>query len=265
MTTTAAASSRRHTPACREPHSGPIPVAAILQRAGVSTRAFYRHFESKDELFLAMLRQETDALADRLDRIVDEASGAPVDQLKAWIGQMFGWMHDAELRMHLTVIDSDEVRAAKGYRETREHAHADRERSLVEILRRGRADGSFPLADPEHDAVAISAVISREMITVSPDDEERLRRSHGLGPGFLAACAGRRADRPPNSDEFRGALDGRYGKADLTRGAHNAVDHAVALVRQQPRRSRAVLHIDLPEFEDRVVRALHRSRAGHAG
>jgi hypothetical protein len=79
--------------------------------------------------------------------------------------------------MHLTVIDSDEVRAAKGYRETRERAHADRERSLVEILRRGRADGSFPLADPEHDAVAISAVISREMVGLSYGDGERLRRS----------------------------------------------------------------------------------------
>ena len=45
------------------------PVVAILQRAGVSTRAFYRHFESKDELFLAMLREESDALAERLDRI----------------------------------------------------------------------------------------------------------------------------------------------------------------------------------------------------
>jgi AcrR family transcriptional regulator len=159
-----------------EPHSGPIPVAAILQRAGVSTRAFYRHFESKDELFLAMLRQESDALAGRLDRIVDEA-GTPVDQLKAWISQMFGWMHDAEMRMHLTVIDSDEVRAAKGYRQTRERLHADRERSLIEILRRGRDDGSFPQADPDHDAVAISAVISREMADQRPGDEKRLRRS----------------------------------------------------------------------------------------
>ncbi len=159
-----------------EPHSGPIPVAAILQRAGVSTRAFYRHFESKDELFLAMLRQESDVLARRLDRIVDEA-GTPVDQLKAWISQMFGWMHDAEMRMHLTVIDSDEVRAAKGYRETRERLHADRERSLIEILRRGRDDGSFPQADPDHDAVAISAVISREMANQRPGDEQRLRRS----------------------------------------------------------------------------------------
>ena len=55
-----------------EPHSGPIPVAAILERAGLSTRAFYRHFSSKDELFLAMLRQEADALAGRLDRITGE-------------------------------------------------------------------------------------------------------------------------------------------------------------------------------------------------
>ena len=160
-----------------EPHSGPIPVAAILQRAGVSTRAFYRHFESKDELFLALLRQESGALAARLDRIVDEGPSNPVEQLKAWIHGMFGWMHDAEMRMHLTVIDSEEVRAAKGYRETRERAHALRERSLVEILRRGRADGSFPHADPEHDAVAISAVISREMVDQSPGDEARLQRS----------------------------------------------------------------------------------------
>ena len=160
-----------------QPHSGPIPVAAILQRAGVSTRAFYRHFESKDELFLALLRQESDALADRLDRIVDEVPGDPVDQLKAWIDGMFSLMYDEELRMHLTVIDSDEVRAAKGYRETRERAHADRERSLDEIIRRGRADGSFPLADPEHDAVAISAVISREMANQAPGDEKRLQRS----------------------------------------------------------------------------------------
>jgi AcrR family transcriptional regulator len=173
-----------------EPHSGPIPVAAILQRAGVSTRAFYRHFESKDELFLAMLRQESDALAGRLDRILDEAPGAPADQLKAWIGHMFGWMHDAEMRMHLTVIDSDEVRVAKGYRETREQAHADRERSLVEILRHGRDDGSFPLADPELDAAAISTVVSRVMSEQSPRDEERLQQSLDWLLGFALRALG---------------------------------------------------------------------------
>jgi AcrR family transcriptional regulator len=176
-----------------EPHSGPVPVAAILQRAGVSSRAFYRHFQSKDELFLAMLRRETDALAERLDRIVDEVPGDPVRQLKAWIEEMFGVINDAEVRMHLTVIDSDEIRAAKGYRETREKAHSDRERSLVEILRAGRCDGTFPLAEPDRDAIAISAVISRVLLSQSPDDEVGVRRSMDLVLDFALRALG--ADR----------------------------------------------------------------------
>ena len=104
------------------------------RRAGLSTRAFYRHFSSKDELFLAMLRQEGEALAGRLDRIVDEVSGGPVEQLTAWIETMYVLARDPDLRMHLTVIDSDEVRAATGYREARERLHADRERSLERVL-----------------------------------------------------------------------------------------------------------------------------------
>jgi AcrR family transcriptional regulator len=174
------------------PHSGAIPVAAILQRAGVSTRAFYRHFESKDELFLAMLREETDALAQRLDRIADEASGGPVEQLTAWIDEMFGVIHDEQVRMHLTVIDLDEVRAAKGYRETRERAHTHRERSLVEILRRGRSDGTFPLTAPERDAIAINAVVSRVMITQPSDDVVEVRQSMARVLDFALRALGAR-------------------------------------------------------------------------
>jgi AcrR family transcriptional regulator len=173
-----------------EPHSGAIPVAAILQRAGVSTRAFYRHFESKDELFLAMLRKETHLLARRLDRICAEVRGGPADQLRAWISGMFGLIHDAQTRMHFTVIDSDEVRSAKGYRETREQAHADRERSLVAILRRGRDAGVFPLTDPEADAIAISAVVSRVMFSQHYRDEEGMRRAQNRVLDFALRALG---------------------------------------------------------------------------
>jgi AcrR family transcriptional regulator len=177
-----------------EPHSGPIPVAAILQRARVSTRAFYRHFESKDELFLAMLRQETDALAERLDRVLEKHDGGARRQLEAWIEGMFGLIHDDQTRLHFTVIDSDEVRAARGYRETREQAHADRERSLVEILRRGRDDGSFPLARPAEDAMAINGLISRVMMAQSNDDPDGLRRAKADILDFALRALG--ADRP---------------------------------------------------------------------
>ena len=51
---------------------------------------------------------------------------------------------------------------AKGYREASDRATrrpgAD---SLVEILGRGRDDGSFPLAEPDRDAAAIHAVVDR--------------------------------------------------------------------------------------------------------
>jgi hypothetical protein len=92
--------------------------------------------------------------------------------------------------MHFTVIDSHEVRAAKGYRETRERAHADRERSLVEILRRGQSDGSFPLTRPEDDAIAISAMVSRVLIGLSYEDHEGLRRAQAQILDFALRALG---------------------------------------------------------------------------
>ncbi len=154
-----------------EPHTGAVPVAAVLARAGLSTRAFYRHFESKDALFLAMMRGEGDSLARRLDQIAARYDGPPADQLRMWLGQIFGLLKDERLNMHMTVLDSDEVRAAKGYRAAREQWHADRERSLAAILRRGLEDGSFPQAKPEQDAVAIGAMVSHSMSRLCSDGE----------------------------------------------------------------------------------------------
>ncbi|WP_454791534.1 TetR/AcrR family transcriptional regulator [Mycolicibacterium lutetiense] len=152
-----------------EPHTGAVPLAAVLARAGLSTRAFYRHFESKDALFLAMMRGEGDSLARRLDWIADDHNSPPSDQLRVWLGQIFGLLQDSRLNMHMTVLDSDEVRAAKGCRAAREQWHDDRERSLAAILRRGLDDGSFPLAKPEEDAIAIGAVVSHAMSRLCSD------------------------------------------------------------------------------------------------
>jgi hypothetical protein len=106
---------------------------------------------------------------------------------------MFGLIHDDRARMHFTVIDSDEVRSAKGYRETRERAHSDRERSLVEILRRGRDDGTFPLTKPEQDAIAISAVVSRVLIGQNYEDRDGQQRAQELIFDFSLRALG--ADR----------------------------------------------------------------------
>src|ERR1700753_3383937 len=49
-------------------------VADILREADLSTRSFYRHFESKDQLLCALFRREADAAADRLEARVDAAA-----------------------------------------------------------------------------------------------------------------------------------------------------------------------------------------------
>ena len=158
------------------PHPGPVSVAAILDTACMSTRAFYRHFQSKDELFLAMLRRDADAVARRLRRIADETAGGPTAQLTAWISYILSLAYDPRRRTHAIVLDSDEVRVAKGYREASEELRAEREEILADILRRGRTDGSFPLAKPEVDAAAIHAVVDRAfaapLLGMGPDHLE---------------------------------------------------------------------------------------------
>ena len=150
-------------------------MAAILDTAGLSTRAFYRHFASKDELFLAMLKRDSDAVARRLRRVAQETPGGPADQLTAWVDYLLGLAYNPRRRAHAVVLDSDEVRVAKGYREASAELRADRERILADILRQGRDDGSFPLAEPDRDAAAIHALVDRAfaapLLGVGPDRE----------------------------------------------------------------------------------------------
>jgi AcrR family transcriptional regulator len=173
------------------PHQGPVSVAAILDGANLSTRAFYRHFASKDELFLAMLKRDSDAVTRRMRRIADDTAQSPVDQLKAWIDFLLGLAYNPRRRAHIVVLDSDEVRVAKGYREASAKLRADRERILADILRRGCDDGSFPLAEPDRDAAAIHAVVDRAFagpfLGMGPDRELLVTYVHDFALRALGA------------------------------------------------------------------------------
>lgn len=173
-----------------EPGSGPVPMSAILGSAGLSSRAFYRHFVSKDDLFLALLQQACGTLVANVNRVAAAAVGTPAEQLAGWIGEMFDTIADPEQLKQLTVIDCDEVRAAKGYREMRERLHVDREQSLSEILRRGKADGSFPLAEPDTDAVAINAVVSRVMAHQNAEDLHAVKMAQARVLDFALRAVG---------------------------------------------------------------------------
>jgi AcrR family transcriptional regulator len=121
-------------------------VVDILDEAGLSTRAFYRHFESKDALLLAMYRRDIEAVAARLGRRV-AAAGSPRAALEAWLDEVLSLAYDPRRAGRAALF------RAVGW--------ADPERAsvdalvgpLVEVLR------GFPGADPELDARSIHAVV----------------------------------------------------------------------------------------------------------
>jgi AcrR family transcriptional regulator len=165
-------------------------VAAILEAAGLSTRAFYRHFESKDELFLAMLKRDSTALAAELRTLAEKTPGGPVAQMRAWVDRVVGLAYEPRRLAHAMVLDSDEVRVAKGYREASAELRADREMILADILERGRSEGIFPLADPQRDAAAIQAVVDRAFSPPIVDPARRREQVVGYVVDFALRALG---------------------------------------------------------------------------
>jgi len=130
----------------------------ILDEAGLSTEAFYRHFESKDELLLVLLADGRHRLAGYLAHRMDKA-GDPLGRVRAWIEGVLAQAVDpvaaSRTRPFLTSLN----RLAEQY--------PDEQRSsfqvLVELLRNAlvaAADaGLIADSDPSRDALAIYELV----------------------------------------------------------------------------------------------------------
>jgi AcrR family transcriptional regulator len=136
-----------------------ISVTDILREAGLSTRAFYRHFDSKDNLLLAMYRRDSDSLHAELDAAA-HAAESPAEALRQWIEGYLRLTWHPRRRQRVLVLSSAELLRTTGYADERARSMTQMQDGIAEILRRGLADRSFPWADPEPDARAIRAMLT---------------------------------------------------------------------------------------------------------
>jgi AcrR family transcriptional regulator len=157
-----------------------VSITDILAAAGLSTRAFYRHFESKDSMLLAMVRRDSDRVMAELAAEVDSA-GTGAAALRAWIHGMLRLASEEPRRRRVLVLASEEARRARGYDAELARFQDQHQAAIAEILRRGLDDGSFPRTDPASDARAVQAVLSQAL-------EAQLRNR-----GPLSAEAGEQA------------------------------------------------------------------------
>jgi AcrR family transcriptional regulator len=138
----------------RETGSLEPSVAAIVQRAGLSNQAFYRHFHSKDELLLGVLDEGFRLLASYLVHRVEQAADSEA-KIRAWMGGVLEQALRGESAAATRPFAVSRARLSELFPVEVEGS----ERELTAPLRAALADavasGALPGADPERDADAI--------------------------------------------------------------------------------------------------------------
>ena len=159
-------------------------VHEVLSEAGLGTRAFYRHFASKEALVLAVFAQAAAQEADRLrDRIAgtDSALGA----VTAWIEARLELAFDEQVDSTMRSLSLEAQVASQQMPDQLESAFDQMLDPLVEQLRRGQLDGSFAVADPGRAARAIHDVVWGETLRrwseIGLRSDPATAKEHALG------------------------------------------------------------------------------------
>jgi len=130
-------------------------ITEILAEAKLGTRAFYRHFESKDELLVSMFRESAAATSRALaDRVA--AAGPPLNRVRAWIDEILAMSHSPR---HAEAAKLFASSMQSVFDDAAEEAMADLRAPLLAALAEGAAAGDFPGCDPEPDAASIQAIV----------------------------------------------------------------------------------------------------------
>jgi len=134
----------------------PTSVAEIVQGLGVGKGVFYWYFESKDELFLEILREAQQDLR-RAQRAAIDGEGDPVRRIALGIRATMDWSAEHHELNKLVQFAATEERFAPALRKGQEVAVRDAARHV----RDGVASGQIKDLDPDLLAHAILGVTTQ--------------------------------------------------------------------------------------------------------
>jgi AcrR family transcriptional regulator len=134
-----------------------MTIADVLSEARLSTRAFYRHFDSKSALLLALYEHEINLYAARLQQRLD-AAGAPRDALVAWIDELLAAATEPRRGERTRTMFNWAIPLQREFPAEFAAIRAALTDPLEVVLAAGLADGTFPTTRPARDARFIRAV-----------------------------------------------------------------------------------------------------------
>lgn len=135
-----------------------LSIAAVLDRAQLSTRAFYRHFESKDQLVTAVFLEIARTERRRLKRKMTSAATS-VDAVVAWIDGRLDLAFDEGLKSDLRYLSSEAQSQIFASPALVQPAYGEMLKPLVDALQRGLLDGEFRDIDAAVAAESIQGVV----------------------------------------------------------------------------------------------------------
>lgn len=131
-----------------------LRVEDVLREAGLSTRAFYRHFSGKAALFLVLFEQESKRADERLKARMDQASG-PVEAVREWVAAVLGVVYEPRLAKRARLFAGEQGSLARRFPTEIDELNRRQLEPLERAIAAGHAEGMFPAADPATDARAI--------------------------------------------------------------------------------------------------------------
>jgi AcrR family transcriptional regulator len=178
-----------------------LSVAAVLDRAELSTRAFYRHFESKDQVVAAVFLEMAHAEKRRLQRKMTKA-GNPVEAVAAWIDGRLDLAFDENIKSDLRSLSLEAQSQIFAAPQLVQPAYEELLKPLIEQLNDGLRSGVFHDVDPVTGAESIQGVVwastERQWAAANCERAEVRRRAirfclRGLGvqPEIIAELAAR--------------------------------------------------------------------------
>ena len=135
-----------------------LSIASVLERAQLSTRAFYRHFESKDQLVAAVFLEMARAETQRLKRKMADTA-CRVEAVVAWVEGRLDLAFDGDSQFDLRRLALEAQSKAFSSPELVAPAYSAILEPLTEQLERGLEQGVFEDIVPATAAKSIHGVV----------------------------------------------------------------------------------------------------------
>jgi AcrR family transcriptional regulator len=141
-------------------------VQQVVQRAGSSLKSFYRYFEGKDGLLLALIEEDSRIGSEALQAWVEQ-SDDPVERLRGYVSGLLGFLALGESR-YVAMLIREQRRLQEEFPDAMAAALAPFIQLLEGLLADASAAGAIRPGDSWRDAVTVFDLALHQLYVLGP-------------------------------------------------------------------------------------------------